>query len=113
MSGLGRFGCAAVAGTVSSLIGCPSELIIIHQQKSGRGLLAETRVFLDQHGAAQLVRGLTPCAARETIYAAGYLGLAPLVKEWMDRQEGAKGLPGAATVIASGAPRFVVLGLFL
>lgn len=44
----GRFGCAAVAGTVSALVASPTELIIIQQQVEFKGLLVATLAILTQ-----------------------------------------------------------------
>ncbi|KXZ48758.1 hypothetical protein GPECTOR_25g342 [Gonium pectorale] len=86
LTGLERFGSAAVAGAVSAFIASPSELIIIQQQKSGRSLGAETSHFFKTHGATSVVRGLIPAIGREMLYAAGYLGLFPIIKKRLDEE---------------------------
>lgn len=50
--------CTGVAGSSSSLLGCPAELIMIQQQKSGRGLIQEASQYVSKFGARQLYRGL-------------------------------------------------------
>lgn len=102
LSVVDKMSCAALAGTASSLIGTPSELIIIKQQQSGHSLLQESRLFLEAHGLRPLWRGLGSCAARETIYAGGYLGLAPIVKDAVDRHPAFQEVPAVARVIMSG-----------
>ncbi|GLC46139.1 hypothetical protein PLESTB_001194300 [Pleodorina starrii] len=98
LTGVERFGSAAVAGAVSAFIASPSELIIIQQQKSGRSLSAETSHFLKTHGAASIVRGLIPAIGREMLYAAGYLGLFPIIKKSLD--EAMPDSPGLALATA-------------
>lgn len=71
MSQAATFGCAALSGSLSSGFATPTELIIIQQQKSGRSLIAEASNFYRTYGLGPLMRGLFPCAGRETIYAGG------------------------------------------
>lgn len=51
-------GAAAGAGAASALVGCPAELLMIQQQKSGQPLLAEARRMVSDYGALGLYRGL-------------------------------------------------------
>ncbi|GFR52575.1 hypothetical protein Agub_g15168 [Astrephomene gubernaculifera] len=103
LTGLERFGCASVAGAVSAFIASPSELIIIQQQKSGRSLGAEASHFMKVHGSAAIVRGLLPAMGRETLYAAGYLGLFPIIRKELDeKMPGSSGLTLVAASILGG-----------
>ncbi|EFJ42250.1 hypothetical protein VOLCADRAFT_97694 [Volvox carteri f. nagariensis] len=72
LTGVERFGSAAVAGAVSAFIASPSELIIIQQQ--------------------------IPAIGREMLYAAGYLGLFPIIKKSLD--ERMPGSPGLSLMVA-------------
>lgn len=54
----GRFASAAAAGSVSALIGSPTELIIIQQQKNLTPLVTETKAFFSKYPAASIYRGL-------------------------------------------------------
>eukprot|EP00959_Pyramimonas_sp_CCMP1952_P004200 88367-Pyramimonas_sp.AAC.1 len=49
--------CAAVSGVASSLVGCPAELVMIHQQKSGGSLVAVAKDIIQNDGARTLYRG--------------------------------------------------------
>lgn len=98
VNSLGRFGCAAIAGGVSAFIGSPSELIIIQQQRSGRALAAEVRNFLSRHAPHCIYRGITACIARETMYAAGYLGLCPVLNDALRKQ----GYTAGTSLLVSG-----------
>lgn len=100
LTGFQRFSSAAIAGAASAFIASPSELVIIHQQKSGRTLTAETQQFLSKHGLLALRRGLLPAIGRETLYAAGYLGLFPILKEYLDANYSKQLPPGASLLIA-------------
>ncbi|KAF6250639.1 mitochondrial carrier domain-containing protein [Scenedesmus sp. NREL 46B-D3] len=79
LSSVERFGCAATAGAVSALVATPTELVIIQQQKKGTSLLQEVKHFAASYPAYSAYRGLWPCVMRETLYAAGYLGLCPVL----------------------------------
>ncbi len=46
------------AGATSGFLGCPSEFIVIHQQKTGRSLLATTTDLLRTYGPLKLYKGL-------------------------------------------------------
>jgi len=95
-----RFAGAAVAGAASAFIASPSELVIIHQQKSGMTLSAQASTILKNEGFWALRRGLLPAIGRETLYAAGYLGLFPILKKALDEADGQTLSPGATTAIA-------------
>lgn len=84
LTGAERFGSAAVAGAASAFIASPSELIIIQQQKSGRSLSAEASHFMRTYGVTSAMRGLVPAMGREMLYAAGYLGLFPIIRKSLD-----------------------------
>ncbi|KAF5832324.1 mitochondrial carrier domain-containing protein [Dunaliella salina] len=86
LTGLARFQAATVAGMASGLIATPSELIIIQQQRSGRRLSEEMRLFLSKYKTTAIYRGLSCAAAREGLYAGGYLGLFPVFRSMLDEQ---------------------------
>jgi hypothetical protein len=88
ITGAGRFAAAAAAGGVSALIGSPTELIIIQQQKNLTPLAVEARRFFATHPAQSVYRGLAPCIGRETLYAAGYLGLCPVLYDALQSKVG-------------------------
>ena len=54
----GRIGVAMGAGAFSALLGCPTEFVVIHQQKTGGSLPAEFRHILSSYGALKLYKGL-------------------------------------------------------
>lgn len=51
-------GAAAGAGAASALVGCPAELLMIQQQKTGQRLLTEARRTVSELGVLGLYRGL-------------------------------------------------------
>eukprot|EP00878_Enallax_costatus_P026933 GHUV01028948.1.p2 GENE.GHUV01028948.1~~GHUV01028948.1.p2 ORF type:complete len:190 (+),score=34.71 GHUV01028948.1:952-1521(+) len=87
LTSVDRFGCAAAAGAVSSLVATPTELIIIQQQKKGTPLLAEVKSFGSSYPVHSAFRGLGPCMGRETLYAAGYLGLCPILYDKLKKTQ--------------------------
>lgn len=83
-----QLGCAAVCGVASALIAGPAELVMTQQQRTGAALGAQTRALVSEHGAAVLARGFGTCAARDGLYAVGYLGVHPLVEGAVRRDLG-------------------------
>jgi solute carrier family 25 (mitochondrial citrate transporter), member 1 len=106
LSGVDRFACAAVAGGVSAAVATPTELIIIQQQKRCSPLAATVREFTGKHNAPSWFRGLAPCVGRETLYAAGYLGLCPVLYDVLRAREDP--LPATQAMAVAG----VVGGVF-
>jgi hypothetical protein len=70
---------AAGAGAISSLVYSPVDLITIQQQKLEMNLWNASKTLVHNYGFAGMYRGLVSCAAREAVYTAGYLGLAPII----------------------------------
>jgi hypothetical protein len=58
LSGGQKLIAAAAAGAASGLIACPSELIIIQQQRTGHTLGAQTREFFASYAPPSIYRGL-------------------------------------------------------
>lgn len=81
-------GCALGAGAVSASLYGPVELSAIHQQKLGKGLMPTMSHLMKNHGLLSLWRGVAPTAAREAIYTAGYLGLAPVFTKMIMSNDG-------------------------
>ena len=70
---------AAGAGAISSLVYSPVDLLTIQQQKLEMNLWNASKTLVQNYGFAGMYRGLLSCAAREAVYTAGYLGLAPII----------------------------------
>lgn len=51
-------GAASGAGAASALVGCPAELLMIQQQKTGEPLTGAVRRIASQYGVLGLYRGL-------------------------------------------------------
>jgi hypothetical protein len=98
LSGVDRFACAAVAGGVSAGVATPTELIIIQQQKQCSPLAATVREFAGRYSGPSWFRGLAPCVGRETLYAAGYLGLCPVLYDALRAREDPLPAPQAMAV---------------
>ena len=69
----------ALAGAASAFFCGPLELVMTQQQRKGTSLPA-TFAALGQRGPGNFFRGFGVTAARESVYTAGYLGLAPVVR---------------------------------
>ena len=58
LTGVERFGSAAVAGAASAFIASPSELVIIHQQKTGKPLVTQATEIFQRYGFSGYMRGI-------------------------------------------------------
>lgn len=97
-----RIVCAMGAGSISSIIYSPVDLCVIQQQRQGKSPFAALSSVMQQHGVLSVARGFWSCVAREAVYTAGYLALAPLGKEqlmqrsnWMKQNEMTASLLGS------------------
>ena len=79
MSDAEQIGCAMAAGALSSALYSPVDLTVIQQQKMGLGPAGTVSAVIKQGGLGKMWRGTVSCAARESIYTAGYLGLGPVL----------------------------------
>ena len=59
---LERLSSAAVSGAASAFIASPSELVIIHQQKTGKALVTQAKDILTKYGASAYCRGIVSAA---------------------------------------------------
>jgi hypothetical protein len=97
-----RIICAMGAGGISSVIYSPVDLCVIQQQRQGKSPFAALGAVVSDHGTLSIMRGFFSCVAREAVYTAGYLALAPLGKEqlmkrvqWMRENEVTASLLGS------------------
>lgn len=99
----GRIGVALGAGASSAVLGCPAEFVMIQQQKSGRPLPAEFRHILSTYGALKPLKGFSATVLRESLYASGYLAVAPLLREALQQQAVVADLPGGPLIVSGVA----------
>lgn len=99
----GKLLCAATAGGISGAVISPAEVLIIQQQKSGKSLVAQASSFLEKYGVRTLLtRGLGMAMARESIYVGGYLGLYPVLQEYMEDHPQFRKWPTGTATLTSG-----------
>jgi hypothetical protein len=67
------------AGSLTSFLIGPVDLITIQQQKLHASPFQTMRYLITNHGALSLFRGIGPTMVREGMYTAGYLGLSPVI----------------------------------
>lgn len=73
---------------------------MIQQQKSGRSLPAEFRHTLATHGPLKLWKGLSATVLRESLYASGYLAVAPMLRDVLAEQPALANVPGGPLVVS-------------
>jgi hypothetical protein len=76
---------------------------MIQQQKSGRSLPAEFRHIVSTYGALKPIKGFSATVLRESLYASGYLAVAPLLRGVLEQQPAVANLPGGPTVVSGVA----------
>jgi len=81
-------GTAAGAGAISALVYSPVDLTTIQQQKLSLNPLRTIQHVTTEFGVTGgVLRGFMACAARESVYTAGYLGLSPVVISRLDKTD--------------------------
>jgi hypothetical protein len=96
----GKIAVAMAAGATSAVFACPAEYVMIQQQKSGRSLTAELRNILTQEGPLVVYRGMGATIVRETLYAAGYLGVVPVLRASFEKIPSVNDVPGGPVVLS-------------
>jgi len=72
---------AFLAGAVSGLIYCPTELLIIQQQNLKMDFFPAVSHLRKKYGNLFFIRGLLATVLREGIYAVGYLAFSPIIQK--------------------------------
>lgn len=79
MSDVEQVGVAMGAGALSAALYSPVDLTVIQQGKLKVGPMEAVNAVVREGGVGKMWRGTMACAARESIYTAGYLGLGPVL----------------------------------
>lgn len=79
---------ATMAGAGSAVLYSPVDLVNIQQQKLVKSPIDTFKYIHANHGFFSLWRGMSAMAVREGIYTAGYLGLAPVLKNYFASMPG-------------------------
>eukprot|EP00494_Astrolonche_serrata_P026486 UN26748 len=77
---------SCLAGAISSVVYCPADLTMIHQQKLNLSAINTLKHIMKTHGTMRIYRGLVSTAVREAIYTCGYLGMAPVFAKLIQEQ---------------------------
>lgn len=96
----GTVGVALGAGGASAFLGCPAEFVMIQQQKRGGSLPTEFRHIVNTYGALKPFKGLSATILRESLYATGYLAIAPILREALSKQPAVQDIPGGPYVLS-------------
>ena len=73
---------------------------MIQQQKAGRSLAEEFRHILATYGPLKPMKGLGATMLRESLYASGYLAVAPMLREVLQQQPAVRDLPGGPLILS-------------
>lgn len=72
---------ASISGILSAVIVCPTEGIMIQQQKTGKDFKRTVSHIFSQYGITGFYRAIVPTMIREGVFTAAYLGAVPLIKK--------------------------------
>jgi hypothetical protein len=76
---------AGFSGMLSSIIYTPVDLITIHQQKKHTSMLQTTKSIYRNNSIFSFWKGIAPCAIRESVHVGGYLGISPVLCNYIDQ----------------------------
>merc|ERR1711964_576488 len=79
---------ALAGGMLSGIPRAPMELVMIQQQNFGLNILQTPQAIIRKYGFQGLTRGLTTSVAREGVFTMGYLGMTPVVSDYLHNQMG-------------------------
>lgn len=82
LTGAEKIGTGFSAGVVSGVVCGPIELVMIQQQRKGGGFF-QTLMNCVRGGPSVFFRGTTGMCLREGVYCAGFLGIMPVVREYV------------------------------
>ena len=74
--------------------------VMIQQQKAGRSLPAEFRHIVSTYGMLKPMKGLSATIMRESLYASGYLAVAPMLRGVLQQQPAVANLPGGPLILS-------------
>ena len=77
-----------IGGALSGLVCAPLEHTMIQQQRTGMSLFATPGYLIKQLGPLGPWRGLSMTSGREGLYTAGYLGIGPVLTDYLQKESG-------------------------
>jgi hypothetical protein len=89
---VGEYFSAFFGGSVSACFASPVELIMIQQQRKGGTIFATIQRISSEHKASIIFRGLMPAMARDALYVSGFLGVTPLLQDYLMDHQGMQSL---------------------
>jgi len=93
---------ASAAGATSAIISCPSEGVLIQQEKTGKNILQTISYMHTERGFRAFQRGLVSTMARDSIFAGAYLGAVPIAREELKNRGFSKAKAQLCAGIGSG-----------
>lgn len=93
------------AGAISAIASSPSEMVILHQQITGKNAWKTIQHLRNNFGANCITKGIIPTIMRDGGFACGFLALGPATKEYLKKYSdnpvvGMVGLVGAGLFAA-------------
>mmetsp|Transcript_21848 Transcript_21848/g.36559 ORF Transcript_21848/g.36559 Transcript_21848/m.36559 type:complete len:272 (+) Transcript_21848:100-915(+) len=96
-----EFVAAGLGGIMASFLACPTELVMIQQQKFGGSFVSTSATVLNKYGFLHrgMMRGLPAAMGRDAIYVTGMLAVTPVLQTHLERDFGLS--PPLAGIYAS------------
>eukprot|EP00602_Paraphysomonas_sp_CaronLab_P003453 CAMPEP_0185025550 /NCGR_PEP_ID=MMETSP1103-20130426/8462_1 /TAXON_ID=36769 /ORGANISM="Paraphysomonas bandaiensis, Strain Caron Lab Isolate" /LENGTH=240 /DNA_ID=CAMNT_0027558771 /DNA_START=52 /DNA_END=771 /DNA_ORIENTATION=+ len=73
-------------GALSGFACAPMELVLIQQQRFGGSLLSTPHRIVTSFGPMTMFRGLLTACGREGVFTAGYMGVGPVISNYMEHE---------------------------
>lgn len=70
-------------GATSALFVSPVELIMIQQQRHGKSMYQTVVDIFSRKGGNGIFRGVVPAIGRDSLFVAGFLGITPILQEYL------------------------------
>ena len=80
---VGDYFSAFFGGSVAAIFASPVELIMIQQQREGGNMLKTLQRITSNHGNHIIFRGVLPAMCRDALYVSGFLGVTPLLQDYL------------------------------
>lgn len=78
-----RMGSAFIAGAFSSLVSCPTEMVMLHQGRMKTYFSSAAKHIVQQSGYSALCTGMMGTAMRDGLFTMSFLALTPILKEYL------------------------------
>lgn len=80
---VGEYFSAFFGGSIAAIFASPVELVMIQQQREGGNMFKTLNRVVSDYGKPIVFRGLMPAMCRDALYVSGFLGITPLLQDYL------------------------------